>query len=78
MSAEATAAYVLDAQREMARLQAENERLRLALEEIVNPLKFMRERAEAEGLQLSGMAYSISESVSHLRDIAKRALSNVT
>lgn len=47
---------------------------RNALEEIVNPLKFMRQRAEAEGMRLSGMAYEIANSVSHLQGIAKAAL----
>ena len=52
----------------------EIERLRAALEEIVNPLAAMQNRARAEGRQLSGMAYSIANSVSYLQDIAKQAL----
>ncbi len=52
----------------------ENNRLRLALEEIVNPLKFLRQRAEKEGLLLNEMAYSITHDVSYLQDIARKAL----
>lgn len=52
----------------------DNARLRKALEEIVNPLPVMQERAKAEGRQLSGMAYGIANSVSYLQDIAKQAL----
>lgn len=50
------------------------ERYRLALEEIVSPLKFLRERAEADGRQLSGMANQIVNSPNYLQDIARAAL----
>jgi len=49
---------------------------RLALEEIVNPLKFMKERAEANGERLSGLAYQIANDVHYLQGIAKQALSD--
>jgi hypothetical protein len=45
----------------------EADRLREALEEIVNPLQFMQRRAEAEGNRLSGMAYSLANDVEYLR-----------
>jgi hypothetical protein len=57
-------------------LRAENERLRAALDEIVNPLAAMRRRADADGRVLSGMAYSISRDPNHLQDIARKALNH--
>lgn len=51
------------------------ERLRAALEEIVNPLKFIRERAEANGDHLSDRAYSIANDLNYVQQIARTALS---
>lgn len=48
--------------------------LREALEEIVEPVKFMKQRADAEGNQLSGMAWSIARETSYLQSIARQAL----
>lgn len=46
-----------------------------ALEEIVNPVKFMRDRAEADGRKLDGaMAYSLANDIGYLRGIARAAL----
>jgi hypothetical protein len=46
-----------------------------ALREIANPLTVWRERAEADGRQLSGLAYQIAENAQTLKDIAIAALS---
>jgi hypothetical protein len=56
-------------------LEQQVARLRLAIEEIVSPLKFMQERAKADGRRLSGMAYSIANDPGYLQTIARRALS---
>jgi chromosome segregation ATPase len=63
-----------EAKRALNAATAEAERLTVALEEIVNPLKFMQARAEAEGARLSGMAHTIANSVEHLKGIARAAL----
>lgn len=56
-------------------LEAENEELRKALDEIVNPLKYIQMRAEQEGMQVNGyMASELSRSASYLKEIAERAL----
>jgi hypothetical protein len=47
---------------------------RKALGEIVNPLGAMADRAHTAGLRLSGEAYSICNSVSHLQSLAHEAL----
>jgi hypothetical protein len=60
--------------RPLEEVEADNERLRAALDEIVHPLKYMQERAEKEGSRLSGMAFSIATSTAHLQGIASRAL----
>jgi hypothetical protein len=48
--------------------------LEAALREIGNPLTVWRERAEADGRQLSGLAYQIAENAQTLKDIAIAAL----
>ena len=49
--------------------------LEWALKEIVDPIVFMRARADAEGHSLNGIVcVQMSESHSYLREIAKRAL----
>jgi hypothetical protein len=59
-------------------LRAENDRLRDALEEIADPIKFMRARLE-DGEQLNGVyAIQMAESGNYLREIAKRALTAST
>lgn len=50
-------------------------KFRSALEEIAEPIKFMRQRAEAEGGKLNGsMAVSLSEDHQFLKSIALAAL----
>ena len=59
-------------------LRAEVQRLRDALEEIADPIKFMRARLE-DGEQLNGVyAIQMAESGNYLREIAKRALTAST
>jgi hypothetical protein len=48
--------------------------LREALEAIADPLTYLRKQAEAEGNQLSGMAYSIANDPEFLKGIARAAL----
>lgn len=58
--------------------QKEVQRLREALEEIADPIKFMRARLE-DGEQLNGVyAIQMAESGSYLREIAKRAIAAST
>lgn len=52
----------------------EVERLRQALEDVVNPLQYLQRMAEAEGSRLGGMAYSIANDISTVQSIAKDAL----
>ena len=54
--------------------EAALERAKEALREIDAPIAFMQKRAEAEGNRLSGMAYSIANSPSHLQNIARQTL----
>ena len=57
-------------------LEAENARLRSALEQIVNPISEMARRAEAAGRKLDGMmANFLSKDPEHLKGIARAALS---
>ena len=58
----------------IAELEAEVERLREALGDIVNPLAAMQRRAEVEGRRLSGMAYSIATDLGFVQNIARAAL----
>lgn len=74
MSEKHDAMWGAEAGEYIAQQQAEIERLRAALEEIISPLAAMQKRADAEGSRLSDMAYSIANSVSHLQEIARRAL----
>jgi multidrug efflux pump subunit AcrA (membrane-fusion protein) len=55
--------------------QEEIERLRGALDEIVNPLVYMQRRADADGTRLDGhMAIYVSRDPAHLQSIARAAL----
>lgn len=60
----------------ISQLQEEVERLRSALDEIAYPIKYMQMRARESGAELNGiMAVQLSESSSHLKGIALKALS---
>ena len=59
---------------EFKAVQNKCESYRAALEEIVNPLKFLKERADRNGDQLSGMAFSIVNDRHYLQNIARDAL----
>lgn len=45
-----------------------------ALEDVVDPLGYLKRHAEAKGSQLSGMAYQIANDPSFAKSIAKEAL----
>ncbi|MCX7585067.1 hypothetical protein [Phenylobacterium sp. 58.2.17] len=60
--------------REITALLASHRRMKEALEEIDQPLTAMKARADAAGRHLSGLAYSIAYSASHLQAIARQAL----
>jgi hypothetical protein len=63
---------------ELTQLKAENERLKAALEQISNPIKFMQNNLK-EGEKLDGFyAIQLSQSASYLKDIAKEALESLT
>lgn len=70
-------AIIEKAQHERDVAKAEAERLRAALEEVVDPVGVLKKRAEAKGDRLSGMAYSICNEVGYLKNIAKAALSRI-
>lgn len=50
-------------------------RYRQALEDVCDPLGYLRRRAEAEGSRLGGMAYAIANDIGTLQRIARDALS---
>lgn len=56
-------------------LESENKRLREALEEIVNPFKYMQIRAKKEGVLINGMmAIQLEKDSAYLKSIASAAL----
>jgi hypothetical protein len=54
--------------------QREIERLRLALDEIANPLKYMEQRARERGDELNAAAPGICDNVNYVKQIARDAL----
>lgn len=60
----------------IAKLKDENARLRLALEDVVNPLDNLRRYAESQGGKLNGMAYGIANNLGFVQEIARKALNN--
>lgn len=52
----------------------EIERLRAALEDVLNPMRVLERRAEAEGNRLNGTAYSIANDLGFVKSIARSAL----
>lgn len=59
-----------------ASLSSELDRLREALEEIINPVEFLRRRADAAGSKLDGfMAITLAKDPEYLKGIARAALS---
>jgi hypothetical protein len=56
-------------------LNAEIERLRAALQDVVNPLEALRRSAESSGGRLNDRAHGIANSVPYIQDIARIALS---
>jgi Tfp pilus assembly protein PilO len=60
---------------ELQDVKRENEKLREALEVIVNPIPAMQKQAEIDCVNLSGvMSIQIADSVNFLRSIARKAL----
>jgi hypothetical protein len=56
-------------------LEADNERLREALEKIADPLKFILDNSKKEGMQVNVMAaLHMSDSSGFLKEIAEKAL----
>lgn len=51
---------------------------RQALGDVCNPLGYLQRMAEAEGAELSGMAYAIASDIGTIQRIAKRALSTLS
>lgn len=73
-----TPLYIHPPATNVAALVDENERLRQALEDVANPMSMIQRQAEAEGSQLSGMAYSIANDLGFVQTIARRALAPFT
>ena len=63
-----------DLLKRLSEMDAENKRLREALDEVARPMFHMRKRAEASGQRLSDMAYNIAHSLDHVQAIARAAL----
>lgn len=58
-----------------AKIRLEVARLRLALEEIRDPIRFIRQRADEQGLAVDGLYASLlSNSANYLKEIAQKAL----
>lgn len=53
---------------------ADVEQLKQALEDVCNPLAYLKRMAEAEGAKLGGMAYSIANDIATVQGIARAAL----
>ncbi|PZU75583.1 MAG: hypothetical protein DI530_15135 [Sphingomonas sp.] len=51
--------------------------MRQALEDVCNPLGYLRRKAEAEGNRLGGMAYAIANDIATVQQIARDALSTL-
>lgn len=69
----ANAAIAEGAQR-LEELHDMNKKLLYALNDITEPLTYMKRKADEEGLRLSGMAYSISQDPEYLKEIAREAI----
>lgn len=51
-----------------------NKNLLDALNDIVEPLAYMKRKADEEGLRLNGMAYGLSQDPEYLKEIARKAI----
>lgn len=54
----------------------EIKRLRKALEDVCNPLGYLRRLVEADGCKLGGMAYAIANDLATVKGIARAALAS--
>lgn len=60
----------------IASLEAENRRLREALQHIADPIKYLQQKADAEGTVVNGtQAVAMSKDPEYLKQIARAALS---
>ena len=62
----------------LARLEAENERMRVGLQDIINPIGALNRMAEEEGSQLNGSAWEIAKDPALLQSFASLALKEPT
>jgi len=69
----ANAAIAEGAQR-LEELHEMNRKLLDALNDITEPLAYMKRTADEEGLRLSGMAYGLSQDPEYLKEIARKAI----
>lgn len=56
---------------------AEIARLRQALEDVTNPLEYLRRYAIRDGHELGGMAYVVANNLHFVQTIAREALTGV-
>jgi hypothetical protein len=66
--------FALASPRNILALIGEVERLREALEDVVNPMRVLERQAEADGAQLNGAAYTIASSLGFVQSIARQSL----
>lgn len=72
------AAFIVEAVNSHASLTSELDQLREAMEEIVNPVEFMRRRSDASSSKLDGlMAIALAKDPEYLRAIARSALATM-
>lgn len=77
--AEANAALIVEAVNNYDRLQSELTKAREALEDVANPIHYLRKYAESQERELDDtMARRLSEDVNFVKEIARKALSRIT
>jgi len=67
-------AAIAEAAQRLEDLHEMNRKLLDALNDITEPLAYMKRKADEEGLHLSGVAYSISQDPEYLKEIARKAI----
>ena len=58
----------------MKKSERQLEDLRLALDEIADPIKYLKLEAEKVGAKINGFAFELAKDADYLKDIAKKAL----
>lgn len=71
-----TNAAIAEGAQRLEELHEMNRKLLGALNDITEPLAYMKRNADEEGLRLSGMAYSISQDPEYLKEIARKAIAD--